>query len=279
MEVSEEAVKAAKDVLYYANPNDVERALTAAAPHLAAVQVKKLEWVDVPGEWRCKAKSDYCTYDIEFCPERENPWELSAQNVMGGYFDTLEAAKAAAQADYEARILSALETSAARELALEDRARLDAATAALISLTEAGIPTDVQELLIVGDPSRGIAPGSLSKAIATVLRALSSPDHADAGKVEGDGCVRPSVKGVIPTKFGECICFSGIDDARLILVSVCGQSGLTPVKYLLPHQLYVHDVQKLSEQGEVLVSAVPVYDQQINVTSALPSEPASEGAK
>lgn len=79
--------------------------------------------------------------------------------------------------------------SAARELALEDRARLDAATAALISLTEAGIPTDVQELLIVGDPSRGIAPGSLSKAIATVLRSLSSPDHiADAGKlVEGDG--------------------------------------------------------------------------------------------
>ncbi|NKC03326.1 hypothetical protein HED55_08195 [Ochrobactrum haematophilum] len=70
---------------------------------------------------------------------------------------------------------------------MEEAARLDAATAALISLTEAGIPTDVHELLIVGDPSRGIAPGSLSKAIATVLRSLSSPDHADAGKVEVDG--------------------------------------------------------------------------------------------
>src|SRR5690606_28197035 len=104
---------------------------------------------------------------------------------------------------------------------------------------------------------------------ATAIRALSSPDHADAGKVEGDGC--PSVKGVIPTKFGESICFCGIDGARLILVSVCGNSGLVPIKYLLPHQLYVHDVQKLSEQGEVLVCAVPVYDQQINVTSALPS--------
>lgn len=30
----EEAVKAAKDVLYYANPNDVERAITAALPFL-----------------------------------------------------------------------------------------------------------------------------------------------------------------------------------------------------------------------------------------------------
>jgi len=113
--------------------------------------------------------------------------------------------------------------------------------------------------------------------IAAAIRALSSPDHADAGKVEGNGC--PGVKGVIPTKFGESICFSGIDDARLILVSVCGNSGLVPVKYLLPHQLYVHDVQKLSEQGEVLVCAVPVYDQQIHVTSALPSAPASEGAE
>lgn len=78
-----------------------------------------------------------------------------------------------------------------RAKALEEAERLDAATAALISLTEAGIPTDVQELLIVGDPSRGIAPGSLSKAIATVIRALSSQpvaDHiADAGKVEGNG--------------------------------------------------------------------------------------------
>ena len=73
---------------------------------------------------------------------------------------------------------------------MDDKTRLDAATAALISLTEAGIPTDVQELLIVGDPSRGIAPGSLSKAIATVIRALSSPDHSDAGKVEGDGIER-----------------------------------------------------------------------------------------
>lgn len=77
--------------------------------------------------------------------------------------------------------------SAARKLALEDKVRLDAATAALISLAEAGIPTDVQELLIVGDPSLGVAPGSLSKAIATVIRVLSSPDHADAGKFEGDG--------------------------------------------------------------------------------------------
>ncbi|MBJ6722466.1 hypothetical protein I2750_19895 [Bacillus sp. PR5] len=80
---------------------------------------------------------------------------------------------------------------------------------------------------------------------------------------------RPSVKGTIPTAFGDSVCFSGIDYSALILVSVCGNSGLLPIKYLLPHQLYVHDVQKLSEQGEVLVCAVPTYSEQINVSSAL----------
>jgi len=124
-------------------------------------------------------------------------------------------------------------------------------------------------------------------AAAAAIRAQSSPDHssdarnmvqdhiADSGKLADAD--RPSVKGTIPTFFGDSVCFSGIDHSALILVSVRGNSGLVPIKYLLPHQLYVHDVQKLSEQGEVLVCAVPVYDQQINVTSALPSAPASEG--
>jgi|GEM_PF-5119050 len=150
-----------------------------------------------------------------------------------------------------------VQPSSARELALEEAAKNCEREAAEVE----GLIDDVAYHL---------------RKRAAAIRALSSPDHADAGKVEGDGC--PSVKGVIPTKFGESICFCGIDGARLILVSVCGNSGLVPIKYLLPHQLYVHDVQKLSEQGEVLVCAVPVYDQQINVTSALPSAPSQEVA-
>lgn len=39
----------------------------------------------------------------------------------------------------------------------------------LIALAEANIPTDVQELLVQGDPMRGIPPGALTKAIAAAL--------------------------------------------------------------------------------------------------------------
>jgi len=38
-------------------------------------------------------------------------------------------------------------------------------TAALVALAEAGVPTDVQELLIHGNPARGIPPGALKAAI------------------------------------------------------------------------------------------------------------------
>lgn len=38
--------------------------------------------------------------------------------------------------------------------------------AALVILAECNIPPDVQELLVRGDPVRGIPPGSLRKAIA-----------------------------------------------------------------------------------------------------------------
>ena len=37
--------------------------------------------------------------------------------------------------------------------------------AALVSLAESGIPTDIQGLLVEGNPARGIAPGALRKAL------------------------------------------------------------------------------------------------------------------
>lgn len=53
----------------------------------------------------------------------------------------------------------------------EDR-DLRAATAALIALSKHNIPTDVQELLVRGDPMRGIPPGALSASWAAALREL-----------------------------------------------------------------------------------------------------------
>lgn len=45
------------------------------------------------------------------------------------------------------------------------------ASAALVALAQRGIPADLQELLIYGDPMRGIAPGALSHAIQAALKA------------------------------------------------------------------------------------------------------------
>src|SRR5690606_18684098 len=93
--------------------------------------------------------------------------------------DSFEAAKAAAQADYEARVMSTIETvipvsqpSAARELALD----VEFATIrAMIYCYE-------------GDSAQAFEAQKALAKIEDAIRALSSPNHADAGKVEGDGC-------------------------------------------------------------------------------------------
>lgn len=52
---------------------------------------------------------------------------------------------------------------------------------ALTALAEHGMPTDVQELLLRGEPMRGIAPGALNKALAEALGALM----AEKERLEG----------------------------------------------------------------------------------------------
>jgi len=180
MAVSEGAVQAAKDVLYYANPNDVERALTAAVPHLAAVRVKKLEWHGPDYEDEYWASWLGGRYTIQANTD-DGRW-LSG---VGGNFQSVDAAKAAAQADYEARILSALEPSNGRAAVLEDGdlkelvERLDAGLQYEGSMdTEEGGTFDIVGIEAAQD---------LFADAAAAIRALSSPDHADAGKVEGDG--------------------------------------------------------------------------------------------
>jgi hypothetical protein len=44
-----------------------------------------------------------------------------------------------------------------------------AVTAALVSLAESNVPTDIQELLLHGNPSRGIAPKSLRRAVLAAI--------------------------------------------------------------------------------------------------------------
>ncbi|MBA8851247.1 hypothetical protein FHW20_002182 [Ochrobactrum intermedium] len=88
---------------------EMRAALTAAAPHLAAVRVKKLEWgnarITEDGREAEDAESPVGRYIAT-----DTGWFLLGQTgykVERGLYQ----AKAAAQADYSARILSALEPS------------------------------------------------------------------------------------------------------------------------------------------------------------------------
>jgi hypothetical protein len=53
-----------------------------------------------------------------------------------------------------------------------------ATTAALVSLAKAGIPTDVQGLLVGGDERGTVAPGALQGAIIAALVEAVSPELA-----------------------------------------------------------------------------------------------------
>jgi hypothetical protein len=86
------------------------------------VKVKPLEWVaaDEDEEDYVSAFSEIGAYSIERLSA--GSWELTAELPSGGecsWYVTIEAAKAAAQADYERRILSALEPSPAFEAMVE----------------------------------------------------------------------------------------------------------------------------------------------------------------
>ncbi|QNQ62481.1 hypothetical protein IB024_01610 [Brucella sp. 6810] len=136
------------------------------------VAVKKLEWfpLDLPNTvYAHSAFGMYTTWEIDGVGFFRKEGGYGGLKVDGD----LEAAKAAAQADYEARVMSALEPSAARELALEEAAQV-----AEKFRNKDWIAHDMRTGLFPKQSKPGIA-------IAAAIRALSSPDHADAGKVEG----------------------------------------------------------------------------------------------
>ncbi|AEY69713.1 hypothetical protein Tb141_44 [Brucella phage Tb_141] len=155
-------------------------ALKGALPFLPVQgAVKKLEWELVSGDHYAEgAATHYNIYETK--PGLWNSVTVKPGNVRLATNVDLEAAKAAAQADYEARILSALEPSSAREQALEE--------VTLERSIEQWRNMKPSEVMKGSTAQITYALEDARKDILSLARALSSPDHiADAGKVEGDG--------------------------------------------------------------------------------------------
>lgn len=132
MTIPEQAIEAAQNVIRTANweygitDADMAKALTAAAPYMSGVKVKQLEWGELNEGKTFRALLPIIgSIRVEpygVCGWWEVLWSMPGQcdKLVPDVFDTPEEAKAAAQADYEKRVLSALEPSSAREQAMEE---------------------------------------------------------------------------------------------------------------------------------------------------------------
>lgn len=238
----EEAVKAAmiaqeKSFIDGYDPDiQMKAALTAALPFLSLqVAVKKLEWIEIPA---CNglntARTEFGTYTIGSSLVARYGLKSISKPLA-----TLEVAKAAAQADYEARILSALEPSAARELALEEH----------LHAIEQQLAVNLEYF---HDEKRILLETLQSHIISHIsaIRALSSPDHADAGKVEGD-VEKWSIREIV----AKAIAYHSVGD---------------------PHAKTIRGDQRWEwfvEEADKFISVFGYY------LPAIPSAPASEGAE
>lgn len=134
MIIPDEAVQAAEEAVYARHERgflmkplvdsiDMRLALTAALPFLQGVKVKALEWrEDKLQDGRKKWLSSE-----EVITETHPSWEHQGFHLFHAAktFDTVDEAKAAAQADYSARILSAIEPAPSpRAQALEEAAQV-----------------------------------------------------------------------------------------------------------------------------------------------------------
>lgn len=97
---------------------------------------------------------------------------------------------------------------------LGDTFRNELAASILVALAQANIPTDVQELLVYGNPMHDIPPGALSKACAVVWRAAIDnipklqPDAAETERLKAEverlrAALQPS-KSPFPAPFSVC---------------------------------------------------------------------------
>lgn len=139
MTIPEQAVQAveariARLIRLGSTPYEVAKeAITAAAPHLAAVRVKKLEWTNSDekrnDEWFCAtdATPSYSIMRWWLDDARDEVGHFEVEGLGEDQFGTLDEAKAAAQVDYEARVWSQIEVgipatdpSAGRAAVLEE---------------------------------------------------------------------------------------------------------------------------------------------------------------
>lgn len=148
----------------------------SALPHLPGVGVKTLPRAP-------KDQSDIgWTLPIHLLEELRKEADSWADEI------SIEGVEAIALST-ERRILSALEPSTARELALEEAARKAQKAIAAI-LASGGLESDKWWDDLV----------SAQQSLAAAIRALSSPDHADAGKVEGEHLPQDVINLVIAAR-------------------------------------------------------------------------------
>ena len=81
----------------------------------AGLRVRGLEWESVGVRLMSRSHSGLF-YEIlrhagRYCPDPETPWRMKGPIGEPLWFDTLDEAKVAAQADYTSRILAALEAA------------------------------------------------------------------------------------------------------------------------------------------------------------------------
>ena len=203
----EEAVKAAiaahnkyyDDLVIYPSEEPTPEgafhaALKAALPFLPVqVAVKKLEWRWADGVWY-KAHAEFGgIYRIAEYPGTLEPFKLDTQGwwegLTCGHYKTLEDAKAAAQADYERRILAAIEAAPPLSKLKAENARLEDQLAearkalepfALVAEYDIGDDeTDSDAFRPMPKPFSH-APEITVGHLRAAKRALSSTDHADA---------------------------------------------------------------------------------------------------
>ncbi len=198
MTIPDEAVQAANTAYHGYETQiaveDMRAALTAALPFLQGVKVKALEW-----DYE-RAMTPFGEYLIMEFDQNNFEWQLKISGLYaddtheGKGFNTKQAAKAAAQADYEARILSAIEPAPSpRAQALEELHATSARLSRLLTVCHGLRWTDVGVLALdnestkkaLGDLSEILFDDGISCALSDgleklcfdveTLRALSSP--------------------------------------------------------------------------------------------------------
>jgi len=207
-EVKNAVAKALRESRWLVPAPAVELILTAALPFLPVqVAVKKLEWR------KGRAETPFGPYHvIEETNDDEPFWFVMFNGKAAarcGTHDDEESAIFAAQADYEARIIAALEPAATCNESLQvEPAAPEAQLAAFLNdlsgengelidrmaaaIRDWGSHYDDGPWETLPEDRKAGWRGDAKRALEVVkeyltTRALSSPDHADAGKVEGDG--------------------------------------------------------------------------------------------